>query len=104
MTEAAVHVKTEERPASGASPPSPSTTQRRLNCLSTPTIVALAEAFARLGEDEALRAVVLTGAGDKAFIGGADLNELGACCADSARLFITRLHRRASRSATARCR
>ena len=39
-----------------------------------------------------MRAVVLTGAGDRAFIGGADLNELGGLCADSARLFITRLH------------
>ena len=39
-----------------------------------------------------LRAVVLTGAADRAFIGGADLNELGGMCADSARLFITRLH------------
>ena len=39
-----------------------------------------------------MRAVVLTGAGERAFIGGADLNELGALCADSARLFITRLH------------
>ena len=35
---------------------------------------------------------MLTGAGERAFIGGADLNELGAFCADSARLFITRLH------------
>ena len=35
---------------------------------------------------------MLTGAGDRAFIGGADLNELGGLCADSARLFITRLH------------
>ena len=35
---------------------------------------------------------MLTGAGERAFIGGADLNELGALCADSARLFITRLH------------
>jgi enoyl-CoA hydratase/carnithine racemase len=54
--------------------------------------VSLAEAFARLSEDDDLRAVVLTGAGERAFIGGADLNELGALCADSARLFITRLH------------
>ena len=36
--------------------------------------------------------MVLTGAGERAFIGGADLNELGALCADSARLYITRLH------------
>ena len=66
--------------------------QRRLNCLSTPLILELSSAFTRLADDTSLRAVVLTGAGDRAFIGGADLNELGALCADSARLFITRLH------------
>jgi enoyl-CoA hydratase len=66
--------------------------QGRLNCLSTPLIVELTGAFERLAQDDDLRAVVLTGAGPKAFIGGADLNELGAFCADSARLFITRLH------------
>jgi enoyl-CoA hydratase/carnithine racemase len=67
--------------------------ERRLNCLSTPLILALTEAFAKLGAESDLRAVVLTGAGERAFIGGADLNELGALCTDSARLFITRLHR-----------
>lgn len=65
---------------------------RRLNCLSTPQNVRIIEAFETLAKDDALRCVVLTGAGEKAFIGGADLNELGALCADSARLFITRLH------------
>jgi enoyl-CoA hydratase len=65
----------------------------KLNCLSSELIVALAQTFTRLGADKALRAVVLTGAGERAFIGGADLNELGAACADSARLFITRLHK-----------
>jgi enoyl-CoA hydratase/carnithine racemase len=64
----------------------------KLNCLSTPLIVELTRTFTRLGENETLRAVVLTGAGNRAFIGGADLNELGSLCADSARLFITRLH------------
>jgi enoyl-CoA hydratase len=66
--------------------------QTKLNTLGTARIVALREAFERLGEDKALRAIVLTGAGDRAFIGGADLNELGGLCADSSRLFITRLH------------
>ena len=66
--------------------------RRRLNVLSTPIVVALRETFERLSRDSELRAVVLTGAGDRAFIGGADLNELGGMCADSARLFITRLH------------
>jgi enoyl-CoA hydratase/carnithine racemase len=96
MSEAAVHVKMEDRPAHGG------TSARiarvtldnaaKLNCLSTTLIVSLAETFTRLADDKGLRAVVLTGAGERAFIGGADLNELGAFCADSARLFITRLH------------
>jgi enoyl-CoA hydratase len=66
--------------------------RRRLNCLSTPLILELIAAFAKLGKEEGLRAVVLTGAGDRAFIGGADLYELAGLNPDSARLFITRLH------------
>jgi enoyl-CoA hydratase/carnithine racemase len=66
--------------------------QAKLNCLSTALIVDLQQTFKKLASDQALRAVVLAGAGDRAFIGGADLNELGGLCADSARLFITRLH------------
>src|SRR5262245_8906626 len=65
---------------------------KKLNSLSTPLILELTSAFAKLATDRELRAVVLTGAGERAFIGGADLNELGGLCADSARLFITRLH------------
>ncbi len=91
MTEAAVHVKTEER-LFGRIATVTVDNQRRLNCLSSPTIVSLGQAFTKLSADDGLRAIILTGAGDKAFIGGADLNELGACCADSVRLFITRLH------------
>jgi enoyl-CoA hydratase/carnithine racemase len=91
MTEAVVHVKTEDR-ASGRVATVTIDNQRRLNCLASPTIISLRQAFEKLSEDSALRAIILTGAGDKAFIGGADLNELGACCADSVRLFITRLH------------
>lgn len=91
MTEAAVHVKTEER-SFGRIATVTVDNQRRLNCLSSPTIVSLGQAFTKLGADDSLRAIILTGAGDKAFIGGADLNELGGCCADSVRLFITRLH------------
>jgi enoyl-CoA hydratase/carnithine racemase len=91
MTEAAVHVKSEERPF-GRIATVTVDNQRRLNCLSSATIVGLGQAFTKLSADDGLRAIILTGAGDKAFIGGADLNELGACCADSVRLFITRLH------------
>jgi enoyl-CoA hydratase len=91
MTEAAVHVKTEER-SFGRIATVTVDNQRRLNCLASATIVSLGQAFTKLAADDGLRAIILTGAGDKAFIGGADLNELGGCCADSVRLFITRLH------------
>jgi enoyl-CoA hydratase/carnithine racemase len=91
MAEAGVKVKIEER-RDGCVARITVDNAAKLNCLSTPLIVAMTEAFATLGEDRALRAVVLTGAGERAFIGGADLNELGGLCADSARLFITRLH------------
>jgi enoyl-CoA hydratase/carnithine racemase len=44
--------------------------------------------------DAELRALVLTGAGDKAFIGGADITEMSALAnAEDGREFITRLHR-----------
>ena len=91
MSEPAVLMRRDERPE-GAVAVVTVDNRARLNCLSTPLIIALAEAFARLGDDPTLRAVILTGAGDRAFIGGADLNELGALNPDSARLFITRLH------------
>lgn len=64
----------------------------RSNALSTPLIVGITEAFGGLCKHEGLRAAVLASDGDKSFIGGADLIELGALCADSGRLFITRLH------------
>src|SRR6476661_10083979 len=91
MADADVNVKVEER-REGRIARVTVDNAARLNCLSTPLIVQMTAAFAKLAEDRALRAVVLTGAGNRAFIGGADLNELGGLCADSARLFITRLH------------
>jgi enoyl-CoA hydratase/carnithine racemase len=91
MSHAAVHVETGGRHAADIACVTVDNAGR-LNCLSTPLIVELTQAFTKLAEDKSLRAVVLTGAGNRAFIGGADLNELGSLCADSARLFITRLH------------
>jgi enoyl-CoA hydratase/carnithine racemase len=92
MTDAAVHVKLADGQA-GRIGHVTVDNARKLNCLSTALIVELTQIFGKLSEDKTLRAVVLTGSGGRAFIGGADLNELGAMCADSARLYITRLHR-----------
>ncbi|HEM46590.1 MAG TPA: enoyl-CoA hydratase/isomerase family protein [Alphaproteobacteria bacterium] len=52
------------------------------NAFDDPTIAALTEAFERLGADETVRAVVLTGAG-KSFSAGADLNWMRAMAAYS---------------------
>lgn len=93
MTEATIHVKRDDVAGRGSVARVTVDNRTRLNCLGTPLIVALRETFERLSEDATLRAVVLTGAGERSFIGGADLNELGGLCADSARLFITRLHK-----------
>src|SRR5439155_1086231 len=43
--------------------------------------------------DPELRLVIVTGAGERAFVGGADINELAALDTDSAREFITLVHR-----------
>lgn len=50
----------------------------KLNALNAATIDALAAAFAAAADDEAVRAVVLTGAGPKAFVAGADIAEMNA--------------------------
>jgi enoyl-CoA hydratase len=92
MSQAAVRVKVEERKGGGRVAYVIVDNQRRLNCLTSALVVEITKAFRALADDKALRAVVLTGAGERAFIGGADLNELHAFCADSARLYITRLH------------
>jgi len=47
-----------------------------LNALSTQTLDELRRAILELKYDETVRAVVLTGSGEKAFIAGADINEL----------------------------
>jgi enoyl-CoA hydratase/carnithine racemase len=47
-----------------------------LNALNTPTWKDLRTAFEDARDDAAVRGVILTGAGDKAFIAGADISEL----------------------------
>jgi len=49
---------------------------RVLNALNTPTWADLRKAFEEARDDSAIRGVILTGAGDKAFIAGADISEL----------------------------
>jgi enoyl-CoA hydratase/carnithine racemase len=77
MSEATISVETEARPA-GLIATVTVDNPARLNALNTPLLEALAAALHDLARHDDLRAVVLTGAGDKAFIGGADINEMAA--------------------------
>jgi enoyl-CoA hydratase len=52
-----------------------------LNALNTPTWSDLRTAFEDARDDAAVRGVILTGAGDKAFIAGADISELSQAAA-----------------------
>jgi enoyl-CoA hydratase len=48
----------------------------KLNALNRDTLNELTIAFAQAAQDDAVRAVVLTGAGEKAFVAGADIAEM----------------------------
>jgi enoyl-CoA hydratase len=66
----------------------------RLNSINSALMDEFVETLSPLAAHAELRAFVLTGAGDKAFIGGADIREMSALAgAEDARRFITRLHR-----------
>ncbi len=65
----------------------------KLNILDRDGIAALERAFLGLAADDTLRAVVLRGAGSRAFIGGADIGVMAKLDRESARAFIAGLHR-----------
>src|SRR5664279_1158282 len=62
----------------------------KLNALSAAVIGELADAFGRVANDRGISAVVLTGAGEKAFVAGADIGELAALSPYDARAFALR--------------
>ncbi len=87
-----IHVQTEPRhggPVATITVHNPT----RLNALDSALITQLTATFASLAAEDAIRAVILTGAGSRAFIGGADITEMAALATPAdAHAFITRLH------------
>ena len=65
---------------------------RKLNILTRIALEDFLKAIKEIETRPQLRAVVVTGAGDKAFVGGADLEALGSLDPASARQFIGQVH------------
>src|SRR5690606_38858621 len=59
----------------------------RLNALDRSVLAELDEVFARAANDAAVRAVILTGAGDKSFVAGADIRQFTGLDARSGHRF-----------------
>ncbi len=63
-----------------------------LNALNAATIAELGDAVAKVEGDPAIRGLVLTGAGEKAFVAGADIAAMSAMTALEARRFAETAH------------
>ncbi len=88
-----IRIEVTEAPATGRVARLTIAHERKLNTLNADLMREFIAACDRLARDEALRAVVVTGAGEKAFIGGADINEMAAVKnGAAARDFITLVH------------
>ncbi|HOC18560.1 MAG TPA: enoyl-CoA hydratase-related protein [Vicinamibacterales bacterium] len=57
------------------------------NALDAATLAALEEVLLRLKQDEGARSVIVTGAGDRAFVAGADIGELSRLSGTEARAY-----------------
>ncbi|USG60988.1 enoyl-CoA hydratase-related protein [Sneathiella marina] len=66
--------------------------QRKANTLNSAAIGDLNRSLSELHSNPDIALVILTGAGDKVFIGGADIKEMSTLNTESARTFITNLH------------
>ena len=69
------------------------TRPERLNILHSAALTEMDDALTQIAADDTARVVVLAGSGNKAWIGGADINEMVSLDSETARAFITRLHR-----------
>jgi enoyl-CoA hydratase len=88
-----VVVTQEERPEGGWLARLTIDNVSKLNSLNRRLMTEIIATAERLSGDPQLRLVILGGAGDRAFVGGADVGEIAALDRDSARTFITLVHR-----------
>jgi enoyl-CoA hydratase len=88
-----VLVRREERPEGGYLAHMTIDNIGKLNSLNWALMGEIADAAAGLGGDPRLRLAVLSGAGERAFVGGADVGEIAALDHMAARSFITLVHR-----------
>jgi enoyl-CoA hydratase len=63
---------------------------KALNALNSATLEELAQAIAQVAADDGARVLLVTGAGDKAFVAGADIGEMLNYSAQQARAFSVR--------------
>jgi enoyl-CoA hydratase len=88
-----VLVRREERPEGGYLAHLTIDNLGKLNSLNRALLVEIVETAASLIGDPRLRLAVLSGAGERAFVGGADVGEIAALDHTTARSFITLVHR-----------
>jgi enoyl-CoA hydratase len=88
-----VHLLREERPEGGHVVRLTIDNAAKLNSLNRCLMTEIIDAVAGIAGDPEMRLVIVTGAGTRAFLGGADIGEIAALDRDSAREFITLVHR-----------
>ena len=66
--------------------------EAKLNAMSSPVMTAFVRAIEAFGAEADMRAIVVTGKGGRAFVGGADIAEMAGLDSARARAFITRVH------------
>jgi enoyl-CoA hydratase/carnithine racemase len=85
---------TRERHASGTVARVVYDNARKLNAVNPPALLDLTEAFLGLAREDDLRCVVFSGAGGRAFIGGADINHMTTMKhPEDGRRFLTQIHK-----------
>ena len=90
MTE--VHVEIEDSPRGGHVATVCYDNAEKLNAIDGAGADALSAAIRQAGESPEVRAIVLRGAGERAFIGGADIRVMVDLTRETARPFVTALH------------